>query len=183
MKKHVLAMVVTAFMASTVASGAMAASSSTSVSGGTVNFVGQVVDAACSVASESADQTVMLDQVRTAKLNTPGQPAGQQTPFKITLEDCDTTVSQNAAVMFNGQVDADMATALANTAGAGGAENVALQLYGPDGNVLNMGEDSAAITLINGENVIPLSVDYVATSAAATAGNVSATATFNIVYS
>ncbi len=59
--------------------------------------------------------------------------ANQKEDFSIKLEDCDTTVSQNAAVIFNGQQDSSLAGSLANTAGAGSATNVALQLYGPDG--------------------------------------------------
>ncbi|EDM2693406.1 fimbrial protein, partial [Salmonella enterica subsp. enterica serovar Typhimurium] len=47
---------------------------------------------------------------------------------------------------------------------------------------LNIGESSSTVTLNDGENVIPLSVDYIATGTA-TAGNVTATATFSMVYS
>lgn len=183
MKKQILAMAITTLMAGGAVSAASAAPSTTNtVSGGTVNFVGQVVDAACSVSSDSVDQTVTLSQVRAAKLTSAGQTANQKEDFKITLEDCDTTVSQNAAVTFNGQSDTLMAGVLANTAGAGAASNVALQLYGPDGQVLNIGDTSSAVTLIDGENIIPLSVDYIATGAAI-AGNVASTATFNMVYS
>ena len=172
MKKHVLAMVIATAMVSGVAMNAQA--DTVTVSGGTVNFVGQVVNAACSVAADSVDQTV--------KLTTKGMQANQKEDFKIVLEDCDTTVSQNAAVIFNGQQDAALAGSLANTAGAGSATNVALQLFGPDGNVLNIGDTSSNVKLINGENTIPLSVDYIATGAA-TPGNVSSTATFQMVYS
>ena len=175
MKKHVLAMVIATAMVSGVAMNAQADT-------GTVNFVGQVVNAACSVAADSVDQTVTLSQVRTVKLTTKGMQANQKEDFKIVLEDCDTTVSQNAAVIFNGQQDAALAGSLANTAGAGSATNVALQLFGPDGNVLNIGDTSSNVKLINGENTIPLSVDYIATGAA-TPGNVSSTATFQMVYS
>ena len=180
MKKHVLAMVIATAMVSGVAMNAQADTGT--VSGGTVNFVGQVVNAACSVAADSVDQTVTLSQVRTVKLTTKGMQANQKEDFKIVLEDCDTTVSQNAAVIFNGQQDAALAGSLANTAGAGSATNVALQLFGPDGNVLNIGDTSSNVKLINGENTIPLSVDYIATGAA-TPGNVSSTATFQMVYS
>ena len=161
---------------------ATAQAASTTVTGGTVNFVGEVVDAACSVSADSVNQTITLSQVRTAKLTASGMFAQQKEPFTIVLEDCDTTVSQNAGVTFNGQQDPVIDTALANTAGAGAAANVALQLFGPDGNQLNIGEDSSTITLINGTNTIPLSVDYVATGAA-TPGNVASTATFNVNYS
>lgn len=180
MKKHVLAMVVAATMASAVTMNAQA--ESTTVSGGSVNFVGQVVNAACSVAADSVDQTVILSQVRTVKLTESGMLANQKEDFHIKLEDCDTTVSQNAAVIFNAQQDATQPGAMANTAGAGSALNVALQLFGPDGKKLDLGTTSSAIGLINGENIIPLSVDYIATGAA-TPGNVASTATFQMVYS
>ncbi len=182
MKKHVLAMTVAALMAGGVISAAQAEATSATVSGGTVNFVGTVVDAACSVSADSVDQTVTLGQVRSEKLATSGAVANQKEPFNIKLEDCDTTVSQNAAVIFSGQQDATIGGTLANTAGVGAATNVALQLYGPDGNVMNVGDTSSTITLIDGENTLPLSVDYIATGAA-TPGNVAATATFNMVYS
>lgn len=181
MKKHALAVVVAAMTLSAQAS-AFAAGESTTVSGGTVNFVGQVVDAACSVSADTIDQTVTLGQVRAVKLTSPGMVANQKENFNIKLEDCDTSVQQNAAVIFNGQQDAGEPGSLANTAGAGSATNVALQLYGPDGQVLNIGETSSTVKLNNGENVIPLSVDYIATGEA-TAGNVTATATFSMVYS
>ncbi|POP41354.1 fimbrial protein [Superficieibacter electus] len=180
MKKYLFAMVVTAITAGGTAMAAEA--DTTTVNGGTVNFVGQVVDAACSVSSDSIDQTVTLSQVRSSKLTTAGMVANQKEDFNIKLEDCDTTVSQNAAVIFNGQEDATQPGSLANTAGAGSATNVALQLYGPDGQVLNIGDTSSTVTLINGENTIPLSVDYIATGEA-TSGNVAATATFSMVYS
>lgn len=182
MKKNVISIFVAALMAGGMISGAQAAASSTSVSGGTINFEGQVVDAACSVAADSQDQTIRLDQVKTSVLATAGQAAGQQKDFNILLEDCDNTVVKNATVTFNGQTDGDLPTALKNTAGAGSATNVALQLYGPDGNTLDMGTESSAVTLMMGETTIPLSVDYIATTAAATAGKVAATSTFQVNY-
>ena len=179
MKKHLLVMVMTAMTAGGMSCAANA--DTATVSGGTVNFTGQVVNAACSVSADSIDQAVTVSQGRT-KLTAAGMVANQKEDFSIKLEDCDTTVSQNAAVIFNGQQDSSLAGSLANTAGAGSATNVALQLYGPDGQVLNIGDTSGTITLIDGENTVPLSVDYVATGAA-TAGNVAATATFSMVYS
>lgn len=175
MKKLLIATIMTS-------AGFVSVSQAATVSGGTINFEGQVVDAACSVATTSGNQTVSLDQVQATKLATPGQTANQQQSFNIVLEDCNSTVSANAGVTFNGQADSTTTTALANTAGAGAATNVALQLYGPDGQELDLGSDSATVTLTDGENTIPLSVDYIATGAAATAGNVAATATFNINY-
>lgn len=151
--------------------------------GGTINFEGQVVDGACAVSADSLNQTVTLDQVRAAKLATAGQAAGQQQTFNIKLEDCDTTAFTNVAVTFNGQSDATTVGALTNTAGAGAATNVALQLYGNDGQPLPLNTASTNATLNTGENILPFSVDYVATAGAATAGNVTSVATFTTTYS
>ena len=176
------AIVYTTLTAALFAAGAAHAAPVT-VSGGTINFEGQVVDAACSVSTQSDNQTITLDQVQASKLATAGQAAGQQQPFSISLDDCDISVSATAGVTFCGQADTDNATALANTAGAGAASNVALQLYGPDGAELPLGTASSTVTLNDGQNVLPFSVDYVATGDAATAGNVAATATFSVNYS
>lgn len=153
------------------------------VTGGTIHFDGRVVSAACSVAAGSRDQTVILDQVRTAKLATAGVRANQKKGFDIVLEDCDISVSSNASVTFNGQEDPTVSGTLQNTAGAGAAGNVALELYGKDGKALALGVASPTMTLIDGENTLPFSVDYLATGGAASAGAVKSTATFNITYS
>lgn len=166
-----------------VLAGGAAQAATTSVAGGSINFEGQVVDAACAISADSLNQTVILDQVKAAKLATAGQAAGQPVAFQIVLSDCDSAVSQNAAVTFSGQADATSADTLANTAGAGAATNVALQLYGPDGQKLPLGTASSAVTLNEGTNTLPFSVDYIATGAAATAGSVAATATFSMNYS
>ncbi|MEB4675821.1 fimbrial protein [Enterobacteriaceae bacterium G50] len=180
MNKHCLALAVASVMGLfSVASSA----AEVTVPGGKINFVGEVVDAACSVSSDSIDQTVILDQVNRTKLATAGAAAGQPKSFTIKLVDCSTDVYKNAAVTFTGQTDADVAAALANTFGAGGATHVALQMYGPDSQVINMGTASGVTKLQTGTNEMPFSVDYIATDAAATVGGVSATATFHITYS
>jgi type 1 fimbria pilin len=150
--------------------------------GGTVHFVGQVVNAGCSVASDSLDFTVYLDQVRATHLATAGTAAGQPKSFEIHLVDCDASIVKTAAVTFTGQTDADLPAALANTAGAGAAKHVALQLYGPDSKAVDMGVKSSSIAVLDGENTIPMSVDYIATDAAGEAGSVEATATFHMNY-
>jgi len=185
MKKNVVAMIVTAVLASAAMGSAMAEAQDVTVNGGTIYFKGTVVDAACSVVAgnDGDGQTVTLDQVRAAKLAAAGAYADQKQEFHIDLKDCDPSVSQNAAVIFNGQADAKEVTAMANTAGAGAATNVALQLFGPDGAKLAMGDESSAVVIDTATVRIPLSVDYVATAGAATPGDVAATATFKIHYS
>lgn len=155
----------------------------TTVSGGTINFEGKVVNAACSVAADSMNQTITLDDVKVSKLATAGEASGQAVPFQIVIADCDTTVMKNVSVSFNGQSDAISTGALANNAGAGAATNVGLQLYGPDGEPLALGVESSTVALTGEQNSLPFSVDYIATGDAATAGTVAATATFSMNYS
>ena len=45
-----------------------------------------------------------------------------------------------------------------------------------------MGVKSSSIAVLDGENTIPMSVDYIATDAAGEAGSVEATATFHMNY-
>lgn len=150
--------------------------------GGTVHFTGQVVNAGCSVASDSLDFTVALDQVQSTRLATAGGVAGQPKSFEIHLVDCDATIVKTAAVTFTGQTDSTVPAALANTAGAGAAKHVALQLYGPDSKKVDMGVKSGTIAILDGANTIPMSVDYIATDAPGEAGSVEATATFHMNY-
>ncbi|MDV0597917.1 MULTISPECIES: fimbrial protein [unclassified Enterobacter] len=153
------------------------------VNGGTIKFIGSVTDAPCAISMAVKDHVVIMKQVRTAHLTAAGQASGQPTAFKIDLEDCDTSTYSNATLTFNGTPDSTVSTALANQSTSNAASHVALQLYGPDGQPLNVGEASSSVTLINGTNKIPLTVDYIATDAAATAGSVDATATVQITYS
>jgi len=184
MKKNLVAMIVTAVVATASMGSAFAVGQDVTVNGGTIYFKGNVVDAACSVVAgnDGDGQTVTLDQVRTAKLSVAGMYANQKQDFHIDLKDCDPAVSQNAAVIFNAQEEPGAAGAMANTAGAGAAGNVALQLFGPDGKILPIGAESTPVTIDAATVRIPLSVDYVA-AGTATPGDVAATATFKIHYS
>ncbi|MGY4106321.1 fimbrial protein [Aeromonas encheleia] len=155
----------------------------TTVTGGTVYFNGEVVNAACAVSSDSMDQTVYLDQVRTAAFNSMADaPANQPESFEIKLVDCDTTVQATAAVSFTGSTVAGKSSVLANSAGAGGAQGVGLMLMGPDGATLeiNTGVPSSQVTLVDGTTIIPLTVDYISTSTVVTPGPVSSVANFNV---
>lgn len=157
----------------------------TTVTGGSVYFEGEVVNAACAVSSDSLDQTVVLDQVRTATFGgIADAPANQPEAFEIKLVDCDSTVQATAAVSFTGSTAVGKPNVLANLAGAGGAAGVGLVLMGPDGMPLeiNTGVPSSKVTLVDGTTVIPLSVDYISTSTEVTPGPVSSVANFNVHY-
>lgn len=164
---------------------AHAAASSTVVSGGTVHFTGEVVNAACSVSPDSADQTVKLGQVRAASLSSAGAVANQK-QFSIDLADCDTTVSSTASVSFNGPATpAGDALAVSSITTAGvAATNVGIQILDNMGTVVkpNSNVGTTAFTLHDGTNSIPLTAQFVSTDGGATAGAADADATFNIEY-
>ncbi|WP_368540808.1 fimbrial protein [Enterobacter soli] len=166
-------------------SSAMAATSgatSNTVQGGTVEFKGAVVDAACAVTADTANQVVTLDQVRLATFTGKDSVANQKTPFSIKLADCDTTVSTQASITFDGNAASGEAGVLDNTAGAGSASGVGIQIYDKDGSALDLGTASQAVTLIDGDNTLNFSADYYQTADTATAGSVDTTATFNVTY-
>lgn len=175
-------LVVMASVFSGVGFSAAQAADKTTVSGGTIEFVGSVVDAPCAVNADSENGIIKLDQVTLESMGEKGEPSGQAKSFNIVLDDCDITTYANATVVFNGQSTPALAGALANTAGAGAATGVALELFGPDGNALDLGADSSKQVLVSGTNKIPMSVDYVKTGDKLTAGAVESVATIQITY-
>lgn len=157
----------------------------TTVTGGTVHFTGSLVDAACAVSTDSTDQTVDLGQYTLHHFKNVGDKTSV-IPFQIKLEDCDTTVASTAAVAFSGQRDSAQAGLLAIASGGNTetASGVGIQILDeaskaviPDGSTF-----STAHTLIDGENTLNFSAQYVSTVAAPTAGQANADATFFMQY-
>lgn len=151
------------------------------VNGGKVTFNGEVTAGACAVSGTDTDKIVNLDTVRAASFTAANQAGNAKKPFDITLQDCDTATRETVQITFNGQAMDGNPTLLQNTAGAGAAQNVGLQIYGPDGAKLNLGEASSAV-ILNTTATIPLSVDYMSTAAAVTAGKVQSVANFQLTY-
>lgn len=185
MKKSfvVKSVILTMVMAGGISS-AMAATSGSSatVSGGTVEFKGSVVDAACAVAANTTNQVVNMGQVRLAAFTGKDSVANQKTPFNIKLADCDTTVASQASITFDGNAAAGVPGVLDNTAGAGSAAGVGIQIYDKEGSALALGSASQAVALIDGDNTLNFSADYYQTATTAAAGSVDTTATFNVTY-
>lgn len=153
------------------------------VSGGQVTFNGQITAGACSVAGDDVNKVVQLDTVPASTFTAADQAANAAKAFSISLKNCDTTTYKTVSVTFSGQTPEGKPALLANTAGAGAASNVALQLYGPDGAKLNLQSGSSTVNLVdNGETTIPLSVDYVSTGAKVGAGTVQSVAQFTLTY-
>lgn len=170
------------FISALTLGAAMNVSAGTTVNGGTVHFKGEVVNAACAVNTNSLDQTVLLGQVRTAKLAKEGDkssPVG----FNIELNDCDTTVSSFASIIFDGVSVGGKADVLAlQGSAAGGATNVGVQIQDALGVPVVLGfAGSVPHRLTDGTNKIPFQAVYYATGQA-TAGTANADATFKVEY-
>ncbi len=165
-------------------SSAMAAEigETSTVQGGTVEFKGSVVDAACAVTADSTNQVVTMDQVRMQAFTGKDSVANQKKPFSIKLADCDTSLSSQATVTFDGNSAVGEPGVLDNISGVGSASGVGIQIYDKNGSKLDLGTASQAVTLIDGNNTLNFSADYYQTAEAVTAGNVDATATFNVTY-
>jgi major type 1 subunit fimbrin (pilin) len=156
------------------------------VKGGTINFTGELVNAACSVNTSSANQTVELGQYRTARL----AKAGDKTPpvpFSIKLSDCDSEVQKTAAVAFQGTVAQGGTDLLALSASNGGngavAQNVGIQITDHTAKALGLtgAVFSTPHTLLAGENALQFNAYYVATGVS-TPGDANASATFTVKY-
>ena len=165
--------------------GAAVAADPVSVSGGTVHFEGELVNAACAVSTQSSDQVVTLGQYRTASFTAVGDTTAQ-IPFSIVLNDCDPKVAATAAVAFSGQSDITNNNLLAVTSADNSttASGVGIEILDntstalkPDGATF-----STAQALVEGTNTLRFSARYKATATSATPGQANADATFIMKY-
>ncbi|WP_139850405.1 type 1 fimbrial major subunit FimA [Acinetobacter pullicarnis] len=155
------------------------------VQGGTIHFEGELVNAACAVSTESANQTVVLGQYRTASLANVGDMT-TPVPFTIKLVDCDPEVHKTASVSFAGTTIPNDTELLATSAGGTNgiaAKNVGIQISDDTSTILKVdGADKGSVkTLLSGNNVLDFTARYVATGKS-TAGAANADATFFINY-
>ncbi len=109
-KKQVLAVFAASFIAGTAFTAQ--AASTTTVSGCTINFMGSVADAPCSVSADSEHGIVILDQLTLKSMGAKGETSGQAKAFNISLEDYDATTYKNAIVTFHSQSSPDQAGVL-----------------------------------------------------------------------
>ena len=155
------------------------------VTGGTIHFKGDLVAAPCAVSTDSSDQIVKLGEYTTHYFSKAGIK-GSLKPFQIKLEDCDTATYKTASVQFQGRADtnADLLAIDSGLSGdqAGTATGVGIQILDSKSTpVKPNGAFSTAQNLNDGENVLNFAAQYVST-AAATAGDANADATFVMQY-
>lgn len=135
MKKVILA---------TLISGAMSASALAADAGsGTVTFTGSIIEAACSIAPNSVDQTVELGAVASSQLADNGKSAPQT--FEIELQNCDMTFVTDAGTPVK-----TVSATFTGGISAGDTTNTQLAI---------VGSASGAGVVITGANGMPVKLD------------------------
>lgn len=175
-------------LALTTAMSSAALAASTTVTGGQINFIGQVVDAPCTLSTASQNQTINLGQVKTTDLATDGAQQSNVKSVSFVLENCTKTAQTNAQFAFTGSTTGSTKT-LANVDASGGAAtNVGVFMKDQTGvDVTFDGTPTTARALQTSatgtNNTITMTAGMQAVGGAATAGAVAAMTNFNIIYS
>ncbi|WP_260864544.1 fimbrial protein [Citrobacter sp. Marseille-Q6884] len=175
MKKNLIAVVITAATVLT-ASHAFAAA-------GTVNFTGEILDAACSVDVASQNQTVALGTYNKSEFTNSGDVTAAK-KFNIILKDCPDTVTQ-AHVMFDGTPEPTNSSLLAiDSTVAGAATGVAINLLTADMVPLPLhGDNTYRYELSStADNSLDFYAQYKSTSGTVTAGPANSVASFSVIY-
>ncbi|AKG68221.1 Fimbria A protein precursor [Serratia fonticola] len=149
---------------------------------GKVTFTGSIIDAPCSIAPDSADQTIELGQISKVAL----KDGGKSTPrnFDIQLENCSVSEkdSQNKVqITFTGMKSPAKNGLLGIT---GSAKGASVAVTDGSGAVIELGKPSTAQELSDGTNTLSFAA-YVqgdGASAAITEGEFQAVADFTLAY-
>ncbi|OEE49813.1 fimbrial protein [Vibrio anguillarum] len=148
---------------------------------GVVNFTGAIIDAPCSIAPESMDQTINMGLISNDLLEKQGETPVR--PFSIHLESCSTETAKAATVTFSGRSDSVEKKNLAiSGAGKGAAIALVNQL---DDSVIELGTKTKAISIVEGDNVLQFGAKLVSNlkeGDKATPGEFKATTNFIISY-
>lgn len=158
---------------------------------GRVTFQGEILsDGTCKIETDSKNRTVTLPTVGKANLRIAGQTAAP-VPFSITLKECKIDDAIKANLLFSGAAQGQ--SYLSNKTDSGKANNVGIQIVKADGTGTPIKVDGSKANSEKAPDtgkeqngtVIQPRFDYFAhyyATGAATAGDVEATATFQVQY-
>lgn len=116
---------------------------------GTVTFKGAIIDAPCSIAPESVDQTVEMGQVSNVALKNGGKSVPRQ--FDIKLEQCDITTMKSVTTTFSGKSSAASADRLGIIGTASGAS---IGITDMASNPIKLGTATPSQKLNDGNNTL-----------------------------
>lgn len=153
---------------------------------GVVNITGKVTDTSCVLDSTSTSVSVSLPPVDKDLLSAAQSSTGRG-GFALTVTGCSDGVKVSAAFVPNSHVDAH--GNLKNNAGADPASNVQVQVLDKNHRVININTDDAASQMARGVSVsgstpatLQYYVQYYSQAGSAGAGNVVATANYQLTY-
>ncbi|HHK8036196.1 TPA: fimbrial protein [Serratia marcescens] len=154
---------------------------------GKVTFTGSIIDAPCSIAPESIDQTVELGAISNVALKN----GGKSTPrnFQIKLENCDLVAddkdpakNNTVSLTFTGSTSEGDAKLLGIT---GTAKGAGIALTDGSGSNIELGKPTNARTLQNGANTLSFAAylqGSTASGATVVPGEFQSVADFTLAY-
>ncbi|MFK3660745.1 fimbrial protein [Scandinavium sp. NPDC088450] len=152
------------------------------IAGGRVAFHGGVVNAACTVDTASAHQTVQMGQVRKEAFHSIGDWQ-VPTDFQIQLDDCSTNVSKNVSVMFTGLTDGKDPQVFQVSGTPNAAQGIGIGIFDSTGNLVVPNSTPLRSTvLLNGETVLHFSAKYRSTDRDVKPGIAQSEVWFNLLY-
>lgn len=154
-----------------------------SVKGGTLKFVGKLVDAPCAVDIPSDGQITDMGQYRTASLGKDVGITSAAKNFNIRLVDCSVDTYKNVQVKFVGPTVKGSNTTLALEGGANAAENVGVQILRNGVPVAVDGSQKTEKMGLEGtENDLSFQAQFISLAKGVTPGVANASAEFYLTY-
>lgn len=145
-------------------------------SDGTITFTGSITDTACTISTTNV--TVDFGTVAASAFAAKGDSTGGRA-FQLTLTNCP---FESATVRFDGNADAEGKLFKVDS-GTGKASDVGIAIYDANNLQVLPNTPSSAYTLSKtAANTLNFSAKLQSTAATVTAGDISATSNFTIVY-
>jgi len=187
MKKSALTIAIT--LAASLFSSSVIAAVPVEVDGGTVNFNGNLVAAACTIAAGTKDQTVSLgvwDQEALLATKS-GNSYGPKIPFSVTLSECNSSVATHANVIFTHEgIYSGIWSSLSNIATVNKANALNLEISDQSGPLHIDGVETARTeqSVTNGTIVFDYNAQYnsIYPSSEITAGNTLYAMTYKVKF-
>lgn len=152
------------------------------IDGGITHFRGSLTAEACTVATDSQNQTVDMGQLRSNQFSGVGSltsPVG----FSIRLTECSTAVSDQVGVTFFGVTDGKDPLVLKAGEGVNAATGVGLALFDEQGQIIAPNTQPRIWSRLHeGDNSLRFHARYRATSRQVTGGNADAFTWFALTY-
>lgn len=169
-------------MAAVIAFGSTSMAHAADQGHGKVTFSGSIIDAPCSIAPESIDQTVELGQISNAVLKESGKSKPKN--FSIKLEDCTfgTPATKNKVSLTFTGMESTAANGLLGITGS--AKGASMAITQADGQIIKLGTPTKEQALQEGQSTLNFAAYMQGDGALAaiTEGEFQAVADFTLAY-